>query len=137
MCVTMWREKTWVKGDACCWDCVSSFFGKADSQRHWTIARDRRKLILFLLFPQVDLHYLPAHLRINGENVSLRYLYAGEEKRGDGLGERTRSAGCFGSVRPGGAQPERRTRLSGLNGLGGKGVEREQISPNDFYPVQM
>lgn len=90
-----------------------------------------------MLFPQVDLHYLPAHLRINGEKVTLRYLYAGEEKGGDDLGERTRSADCFGSVRPGGAQPEHRTRLSGLNGLGGKGVEREQNSPNDFYPVQM
>lgn len=76
-----------------------------------------------LLLPQVDLHYLPAHFEDQlGEDVSPRYLNAGEEKkRGTVWEKEARPTGCFGSVRPGGAQPEHRTRLSGLNGLGGLG----------------
>lgn len=69
---------------------------------------------------------------------------AGEEEKnkGDGVGERRhdRPAGCFGSVRLGGAQPrtpDQTLRTETVWGRGGREVEREEMSPNDFYPVQM
>lgn len=88
-------------------------------------------------------------MRIIEERMFLfRYLNFREEKnKRDGVAEEKpdRPTGCFGSVRPGGAQPQHRTRLSGLNGLGREVVEeeeegvekREKVRRNDFYPVQM
>lgn len=76
---------------------------------------------------KVFLHYLPAHFEDRDEDVSpcnlnLRRM----ENMGDDVWKKeARPAGCLGSVRPGGAQPEHRTRLSGLNGLGRR-KERER-----------
>ncbi|KAM3609211.1 uncharacterized protein V6R79_011060 [Siganus canaliculatus] len=87
---------------------------------------------------KVFLHYFPACvLGIIGEDATPCLLNEGRQKNNGRCGRSPYRIGCFGTVRTGGAQPEHRTRLSGLNGLGGKGVEREKNSPNDFYPVQM
>lgn len=58
-------------------------------------------------------------------------------KTKDGAEERSPDRPAAPARRPGGAQPEHRTGLSGLNGLGGMGEKRQGISPDDFYPVQM
>lgn len=50
MCVTMWREKAWVKGDACCLGCVSCFLGKLTLSCLSSEWLRRRKLTVFCCF---------------------------------------------------------------------------------------
>lgn len=65
---------------------------------------------------------------------SLRYFYAGEERRKSMWDKEGQPAGCFGSMRLDRAQTEHRTRLSGLNGLGtGSGKRKYRRMTSNQY----
>lgn len=113
MCVTMWREKALAQGDACCWSSVSRFLRKLTRVFLRTCLR-----LLTLLFPFSYFFALsggfalfPRALFRDQRDGSFLLIF--KCRRGGEKGEEP-----AGSVRLGGAQPEHRTRLSGLNGLG-------------------
>lgn len=74
--------------------------------------------------------------------VSLRYLKTPvAEKTVDGVGERKQPERPAGRLRAAPRAPAERSLEAGADSqdwtVWGGGAEREQISPNDFYPVQM
>lgn len=70
---------------------------------------------------KVDLHYLPAHIYTHIYIFFVRSFVDGTTPRCYpvwGAEQEAQPVGCFVALRPGEAQPEPRSRLSGLNGLG-------------------
>lgn len=110
MCVTMWREKALAQGDACCWSSVSCFLRKLTRVFLRTCLRFLTLLfsLPFIFFLSGGFALFPRALFGDQRDGPFLLIFKGGKK-----GEEP-----DGSVRLGGAQPEHRSRLSGLNGLG-------------------
>lgn len=135
MCVTMWRENAWLKGDVCCWGYISCFhrkltrvFLRYDFTYQCFIPSSGPFCTIFLriLWGSWGRIFLPS-----------RHLNAGEEReRRTVRGERSPTGRLLwlgASQRIAAWIPDQALRFSPGSG----GGEAEKMSPNDFYPVKM